>query len=398
MPSLPQCTDASVTFRPSLFRSFFLGGFECSTHRRNDGRRLDLIAATRHDLLAEEDYRQVAEHGIRAVRDGVRWHLVQAAGPGQYDWSAVLPMLHAAQRAGTQVVWDLCHYGWPDWLDIFSADFAPRFAEYAARFAELARAETGAAPTLCPLNEISFLAWAGGETGHFNPCTNGRGPEVKRQAVAATLAATRAMRQLVPGTRVFAVEPLINTVGRPNVDADIEPAERRNAGMWEAWDMLLGRQAPELGGSEDMLDAIGVNFYWNNQWWLHEGRDAAPLSVFDERWVPLRALLARVHARFQRPIFVAETSIEGDRRALWLRYVADEVIAALEAGVPVEGICLYPVLSHPGWDNDRYCPNGLLEMEPKHGRRPVHLPLAQELRRQQARLAALFGTGEEAAA
>jgi len=383
--------DMSLTFRPSLFRSFFLGGFECSTHRRNDGRRLDLIASTRHDLLAEEDYRQVGEHGIRAVRDGVRWHLVQAAGPGQYNWGPVQPLLQAAGRTGTQVVWDLCHYGWPDWLDIFSADFAPRFAEYAARFAELARAETGEAPTLCPLNEISFLAWAGGETGHFNPCTNGRGPEVKRQAVAATLAATRAMRQVVPGTRVFAVEPLINTIGRPNVDADIEPAARRNAGMWEAWEMLLGRQAPELGGTEDALDAIGVNFYWNNQWWLHEGRDAAPLSIFDERWVPLRDLLARVHARFDRPIFVAETSIEGDRRAPWLRYVAEEVREAIRNGVPVEGICLYPVLSHPGWDNDRYCPNGLLELEPKHGRRPVHQPLARELRRQQQEFAEFFG-------
>ncbi len=390
--------DPLVTFRPSLFRSFFLGGFECSTHRRNDGRRLDLIAATRHDLLAEEDYRQVAEHGIRSVRDGVRWHLVQAAGPGRYDWSPVQPLLQAATRTGTQVVWDLCHYGWPDWLDFFSPDFAPRFAEYAVRFAELARAETGQAPTLCPLNEISFLAWAGGETGHFNPCTRGRGPEVKRQAVAATLAATRAMRQAVPGTRVFAVEPLINTVGRPNMVEDIAPSEARNAGMWEAWDMLLGRQAPELGGSEDVLDAIGVNFYWNNQWWLHEGRDAAPLSVFDERWVPLRELLAKVHAHFKRPIFVAETSIEGDRRALWLRYVAEEVREAIRAGVPVEGICLYPVLSHPGWDNDRYCPNGLLEMEPKHGRRPVHAPLARELRRQQQDFAEFFGERSEAAA
>src|SRR4051794_37304042 len=64
--------------RPALFRSFFLGGFECSSHRRRDGRRLDLIAATRHDLLAFEDYQQLSEHGIRTARDGVRWHQVEA--------------------------------------------------------------------------------------------------------------------------------------------------------------------------------------------------------------------------------------------------------------------------------------------------------------------------------
>ena len=64
-----------------LFQSFFLGGFECSTHRNMSRRRLDMIAATRHDLLAREDYAQLAEHGIRAARDGVRWHLVETS-PG----------------------------------------------------------------------------------------------------------------------------------------------------------------------------------------------------------------------------------------------------------------------------------------------------------------------------
>ena len=178
-----------MTFRPSLFRSVFLGGFECSAHRRHDGRRLDLLAATHHDTLAGEDYRQLAEHGIRTVRDGVRWHLVEAAGPGRYDWSSVLPMLREAQARGTQVIWDLCHYGWPDWLDIWSPDFVARFADYAAAFARLARAETGEPPLLCPMNEISFIAWAGGSVAHINPFAEGRGNEVKRQVVRATLAA-----------------------------------------------------------------------------------------------------------------------------------------------------------------------------------------------------------------
>jgi hypothetical protein len=101
-------------------------------------------------------------------------------------------------------------------------------------------------------------------------------------------------------------------------------------------------------------------------------------------------MLAEVHARYQRPVFVAETSIEGAPRAAWLRYVCEEVRAAILMGVPVEGICLYPVLSHLGWDDDRYCPNGLFELETRQGRRVVHAPLAAELRRQQALFGALF--------
>ncbi len=64
---------------------------------------------------------------------------------------------------------------------------------------------------------------------------------------------------------------------------------------------------------------------------------------------------------------------------------------AVRRGVPVEGVCLYPVLSHPGWDDERYCANGLFEMEPHHDdRRPVHAPLAAELRHQQGLFAVLF--------
>jgi hypothetical protein len=37
--------------------------------------------------------------------------------PYRYDFSSVLPMLRFARKAGLQVIWDLCHYGWPDHLE-----------------------------------------------------------------------------------------------------------------------------------------------------------------------------------------------------------------------------------------------------------------------------------------
>ena len=57
---------------------------------------------------------------------------------------------------------------------------------------------------------------------------------------------------------------------------------------------------------------------------------------------------------------------------------------AMAEGVPVEGICLYPVIDYPGWENDRHCEVGLLCRADEHGRRAVYEPLAEELRRQQA--------------
>jgi hypothetical protein len=51
--------------------------------------------------------------------------------------------------------------------------------------------------------------------------------------------------------------------------------------------------------------------------------------------------------------------------------------------VPIEGICLYPILNHPGWDDDRHCYNGLFDYANDDGNREVHVPLARELARQQ---------------
>ncbi|MGG5810798.1 hypothetical protein [Falsiroseomonas sp. CW058] len=381
-----------MTPQTPLFRSFFMGGFECSTHRNMSRRRLDMIAATHHDMLAFEDYSQLGEHGIRTARDGVRWHLVETS-PGRYDWSSVLPMIRAAERAGCQVIWDLCHYGWPDDLDVFAPEFVDRFARYAAAFARLHVEETGRAPFVCPVNEISFLAFAGGDMERCSPHATGRGMDLKRNLVRAAIAGTRAVRDAAPGTRCAAIDPVINIV--PREPAEAEEVRLHNLSQWQAWDMLAGREEPELGGAEDILDVVGVNYYWNNQW-LHHGE---PLSVFDAaRFRPFRELIKDAAARYAgRDIFVAETSIEGWPRPTWLRYVTEEVLAARAEGVNVHGVCLYPVLSHLGWDEDRYCANGLFELQPKGGRREVHRPLAEEIARLQAQVTRSAGLPRSAA-
>ena len=78
-----------------------MGGFECSSHRLKSGRRLDLIGSTKHDHLSLPDYRRLADFGIRTVRDGIRWHLIEQR-PNQYDFSSVLPMIRAAREARSE--------------------------------------------------------------------------------------------------------------------------------------------------------------------------------------------------------------------------------------------------------------------------------------------------------
>jgi hypothetical protein len=387
--TLPHDKVAVEEAMTQLFDSYFLGGFECSTHRRKDGRRLDLLRGTRHDVFAAQDYQAMLYHGIRTVRDGIRWHLAEPS-PSVYDWSHFLPQLHAARRAGVQPIWDVCHYGWPDDIDIWSSAFVTRFARFAAALATLMRDEWPDVPYYCPVNEISFWAWAGGDTGDIAPCQRRRGMELKRQLVRTTVAAIEAIRDVDPRARFVSVDPVINIV--PKNVRQRRRAEHAHLAQFEAWDMITGRLMPELGGKPEHLDIVGVNFYSHNQWYLNGPtiRRGEPL------YRPLRDILAETYHRYQRPLFIAETGAEAEQRVSWLRYVCDEAVGALASGVPVGGICLYPITDYPGWDNDRHCPTGLLGFADDAGHRPVHEDLAAEVLRQCDRFERLLEPAEPA--
>lgn len=379
-------------FSPSLLKSFHMGGFECSTHRRRDGRRLDLLAATGHDRAAEADYRRLAAMGIRTMRDGLRWHLIEKS-PGQYDWSSFLPMLRAARKARVQVIWDLCHYGWPDDIDIWTPAFVDRFARFAGAAARLVREESDEVPFYCPVNEISFWAWAGGDEAIFNPMARGRGGELKAQLVRASIAAIEAVWQVDPRARIVHAEPLINIVADPARPEDRDHANERRLWQYGAWDMLAGRFCPELGGKPDYLGLLGVNYYSNNQWILN----GPTVELGDPLYRPLRDMLAETYERYGRPMLIAETGAEGDFRPAWFRYVASEARAAMAAGVPLEGLCMYPVLHYPGWENERQCETGLLGNLDQHGSRDVYAPLMSEVMRQQRLDEEFFDLGSNSA-
>jgi beta-glucosidase/6-phospho-beta-glucosidase/beta-galactosidase len=369
-----------------LFRSFFLGGFECSSHRLACGRRLDMVAATGHDRHVTSDYLRLREQGIRAAREGLRWPLVEPS-PGRYDFASVLPILRAARGTGVEIIWDLFHYGWPDDIDIFSPEFVRRLGLLARAFARVLDGEGDDVPWLVPVNEISFLAWTGGEVGRLNPFAVSRGLELKRQLVRAAIEAIELAWAVVPSARIVHVDPIFHVVAHPDRPHEADAAEAYRRVQYQALDMLCGREEPELGGDPRYLDVIGVNYYpWNQ--WNYNGptEDGTTIGPSDRGYRPFRDMLREHHERYGRPLLIAETGTEGDARAEWLRHVGREVRAAIWRGVPVEGICLYPIVNFPGWDDERHCHNGLWDYPDEAGHRDIHRPLAIELRRQRRRI------------
>jgi hypothetical protein len=186
-----------------MFASFFQAGFECSSHRRRDGVRLDLIRATGHDKHVLRDYRLCEKYGFHTIRDGLRWHLIERS-PGTYDWSSWLPALEAAEAVGVQVIWDLFHYGAPDHVDLAGDDFARRFTDFALAAVEVQQSVSSRPPTVCPLNEINFMAWAVDE-GYFPTVGPDERGWFKRQLVRTGIAAATAIRERWPNPSSVAI-------------------------------------------------------------------------------------------------------------------------------------------------------------------------------------------------
>ncbi len=356
-----------------LLSSFLMGGFECSTHRLASGKRLDLIESTQHERFLRQDYTRLQQAGIYSLRDGIRWHLIERR-PYHYDFSTVLPFIHAADEMGMQVIWDLCHYGWPDDLNIFQPEFVRRFSKMAGAFAQMYQSETDAPLLICPINEISFFAWAGGDAARLNPFERGRSFELKTQLVRATIECIEAVWGILPEARIVTIDPIINVVTDPAKPHEYIHAEGYQIAQYQAWDMLEGRLWPQLGGDPKYLDILGVNYYPLNQWIF--GGEAILLE--DPLYRPFHTMLQEIYERYQRPLIIAETGTEDEFRPQWFRYVVDEVIAALKLGIPIEGICWYPILCHPGWEDNRYCRNGLWDYANERGERKIYQPLEDE--------------------
>jgi hypothetical protein len=215
------------------------------------------------------------------------------------------------------------------------------------------------------VNEINFFTWAATRNMFF-PYARGRGAELKRQLVRAAIAAIDAIWEVDPDARMIFPEPLIHNVPERWRPWNTAPAVAQRNSQFEAWDMIAGRVAPELGGAERYLDIVAINFYADNQWEVPGGRKLHwDAGSEDPRWVPLHKLLAEAHQRYLRPLMIAETSHYGVGRADWLNEVAAEVSKARLADVPLEGVCLYPILDRFDWEDRSHWHNsGLWDLSP----------------------------------
>jgi hypothetical protein len=334
------------------FQSFWMAGYECADHSNAFGTRVDLINTSGHLPLIDTDYKNLSSFKMATVREGIRWSQVETK-PYQYDWSVVGTMIQSGKANNIQQVWDLCHFGFPDDLTPLHPQFTNRFVALCTAFVQFFRSiDTESILIITPINEVSFLSWLGGDARGTSPyCTN-QGWEVKYNLMKAYIKGIDALKAADPSVRILTTEPLINIVScNDATPEDIHHAVTMHDAQFQVTEILCGRLCPELGGSEEYLDILGYNFYFNNQWKTnpHEFLDWK-IGDQNPKFIPLHQLLLKAFQKYNRPFVLTETSHPKEDRPLWIKMIEIESQKLLKAALPFWGICWYPMVNRPDWD------------------------------------------------
>ena len=374
-------------YKDNIFESFWMGGYECSDQLNCYGNRVDLLEETKHLENISTDYQDLLTYGIKTVREGVRWTKVEKF-PYIYDFSSIAMMMDAADQQGIQQIWDICHFGFPDDLTPVHPQFCNRFVALCKAFITFYRQlRPEGKLIITPINEVGFISWLGGEVAGTAPYAVRMGWEVKYALVKAYIKGIEALKEIDPGVMILVTEPLVSIVPPlyPTLD-EIIKAKAQHEIQYQVLDMLTGVMCPELGGRPDLIDVIGFNFYYNNQWILDTGQ-CLPWTNDepDSRWRSLCSLLVEAQERYLHPMIIAETSHPKEDRPIWITYIAKTCQDAIEAGVKLLGVCLYPIIDRPDWDNlNDWHKAGLWDAEPAQpGSRILYEPYAEALMRAQ---------------
>lgn len=351
----------------NLFNSFFMGGFECADHINRSGNRVNLLKETQHDIRYFSDYEILSSLGIKTVREGICWSKVEKT-PGVFDFSGVINRIKAADNFGIQLIWDLIHFGYPDGIYPSHPHFNHRFNSLCREFAIFHKNSTTNQLYVVPINEISFLSWYSGDNKGTVPFATNNGWDIKYHLCQAAIIGIQTLKKVDPDCIIVLVEPLVSIHKCPQ--EDYKDFELLNEHQYQAMDIISGRMCPELGGSEEFLDILGFNYYWNCQWSVDGQTLEWPEQTHKIR-KPLSILLQSAYKRYRKPIFLSETGHFGTGRVEWMDEITQECEKAKKNGVDFNGICIYPVIDRPDWDNLlNYSQCGIWDLNPNGDRLP----------------------------
>lgn len=334
-----------------LVGSFDAGHIRGGTPKWEQELDFHQLEITGHASQLEADYALFREEfGLTLFRDGA-WLARTYPAPGQYDWRYLDRL---AGISHNQVTLTLCHYEWLPWLDVedlWSGRVTDLMAEFAGKVAERYR---GVFPAYVPVVESGYWTAMMSDWGRWWPAQRGLPAErwwkIYEVVGKILVAMARAIREADPAAAIALNEPwawhphvslhdqarpFFTLLGRP------DPIAVQETGS-DAW-----------GGSEELLNIIGLNFY--NNW--GEAK----------KW-PLSRLLLEARRHFpDKRIIMGETGnchfSHCNTVADWLRLIDTQVETANAQGANVEAVTWAPILTLGDFDWGQPAPGAWVTWE-----------------------------------
>ena len=332
-------------------------------------RVLDEYALTNHYSFWREDLDRVSAVGLGAMRYGIPWYKVEPS-PGKFDWSWTDKVIEYAASKQIHLIADLMHYGTPLWLDnqFLNSSYPQRVAEYEAEFAGRYRSVI---THYTPLNEPLITMDFCGEKGLWPPYLRGHDGSVKilRQIARGIAMSVDAIRQADPNAVIVHVEAAGEYI--PD-NEQLQPfADFLTSRARAATDLILGKVGDrhplfswllDHGMSEDDLawhrqhptriDVMGDNYYPEVS--VYRVRDFNGTPGTERIWGGAEGLIRSVrdfHSHFGLPVFISETSTNGDLelRSKWMKDSIATIPLLRSEGVPVVGYTWWPLFSLIDW-------------------------------------------------
>lgn len=352
----------------NLFKSFFMGGFECADHLNRFGNRVNLLKETEHDIRIKEDYKLLSDIGIKVVREGICWSEIEISDGG-YNFAEIYDRIKIAEELGIQQIWDLIHFGYPDDIYPTHPKFCERFKNLCTAFARFYKLHSFNKLYVIPINEISFLSWMSGDVRGTAPYAVNSGWDIKYHLSKAAIIGLKALKEILPDCVIISSEPLVKIHGDGIISKD--ELDEINSYQYQAMDIITGKMCPELGGNIALIDVMGLNYYWTCQWRVNSGTLDWP-DLYNNR-TPFILLMHELYERYKIPLLITETGHFGVGRISWMEEIIDQCALAIERNIPIYGICIYPIVDRPEWDYlDKYNNCGLYDLDADKNRIPYN--------------------------
>jgi beta-glucosidase len=329
---------------------------------------LDEYELTRHYDHWRADLALAASIGATQIRFGFPWYRINPERD-KWEWAWTDEVVAEANRLGLGLIIDLVHYGTPTWLagSFTDGNYPDAVAAYAGAVAGRYGDKVAG---ITPLNEPLVTASFVGLRGIWPPHETG---EQGWARVIVSLAegiqrSIATIRRVAPRLRVVHVEATHIWTSGEGLESEKLLLDYKN---YLPTDLVVGKvdRQHELyawlldhGITEERLsslsdggqrpDVIGVNYY--------PELSARDLTLYEQKvvgvtfnaWTAgLDSIIRGFVDRYQLPVLVSETAVEGDddHRVAWLDAVVGLLVALRSEQVPVIGLVWWPLFDFVDW-------------------------------------------------